>query len=775
MASASPTGAVQHYRELVEITRLITSSLDDSVVLDTVTKQAVRLLQADAAVLLLQEQGTLKVAAVHNLRVPAAAVRLPLGTGMMAALRDLGRVEGLAACVGVPLVVHRETIGVLAVYRRALEAPFEHDEELMAALADQAAIALANARVYRQSKAQADALRESEERFRLALDEAPIGVALVGLDGRFLRVNNVLCEIVGYSREELTSLTFQDITHPDDVGVDVALAQKLARREIPRYQLAKRYIRKDGASIDVLLSGSVVLRPDGTPLYYIAHVEDITVRKRAEAMVRQAQERYELALEGADLAAWDWNIETGEVIFNARWAEMGGGRLDEIRPHVDSWSSGVHPEDLPRVQRALTECFDGRIPSYESEHRVRTRSGEWLWVFDRGKIFARDEGGRPIRMVGTELDITERKRNERELARLFRRLQVVLEEAPVGIMLTYDGRTWQANGRAQALFDRRIDPSIAPSSYLDAILDADERPVPDDQFPGVRAVQGEKLEEIELRLRRPDGRLVPVLVNAAPIPGDATEPPGAVVAFEDLTAQKELERLRAEWSSVIAHDLRQPLSSITLSAEMVAEQAKGNPAVEQRIQQIRHAARRLHRMVQDLLDFSQLEASKLRLEREVVELSRLVSDVSARLGLEAPDRHLDVRVRGEPVFVNVDPDRLEQILENLLTNAIKYGDPGTPILVEVAPVGDAVGVSVTNLGVGIPADQVPHLFQRFHTIEEARRLGVRGIGLGLYITRALVEAHGGRIAVESTPGGATTFRFTLPVVERVAAATEVWW
>jgi len=137
--------------------------------------------------------------------------------------------------------------------------------------------------------------------------------------------------------------------------------------------------------------------------------------KRSQQQIRQSEERFELALRGADLGTWDWNIQTGEVIFNSRWAEMRGFRLEEIKPHVDSWRAGVHPDDWPHVQKAVTDHFQGLLPEYETEFRALTKSGNWIWVLDRGKVFSRDEKGQCLRMVGTELDITERRRLEEEL------------------------------------------------------------------------------------------------------------------------------------------------------------------------------------------------------------------------------------------------------------------------------------------------------------------------------------------------------------------------
>jgi PAS domain S-box-containing protein len=256
---------------------------------------------------------------------------------------------------------------------------------------------------------------DCEQLFRLALEEAPIGIAVVSLDGRFLRVNHALCEIVGYTCAELTQLTFQAITHPDDVDTDVAAARQLARGEIPRYQVSKRYIRKDGVSIDVMVSAGVARDPNGDAMYFIAHIEDISERKLAQDRIRQAEERYELALRGANLAAWDWNIVTGHVECNARWAELRGYRRDEIQPSFETWLSTIHPDDLSHVQRRLADFLDGKTLEFECEYRIKTKTGAWIWILDHANVFARDSTGRPMRMAGTELDITERKRLEQLL------------------------------------------------------------------------------------------------------------------------------------------------------------------------------------------------------------------------------------------------------------------------------------------------------------------------------------------------------------------------
>ncbi|MFC1724081.1 PAS domain S-box protein [candidate division KSB1 bacterium] len=138
-------------------------------------------------------------------------------------------------------------------------------------------------------------------------------------------------------------------------------------------------------------------------------------RKEAEKALEESEGRLELALKGADLGLWDWNIKTGEVVFNQRWAEMLGYSLDEIIPNVDSWYKLNHPEDVPLIEKALKDHFEGKTEIYETEHRMKTKSGEWKWILDRGRVFERDKKGNPLRATGTHLDITERKISEDEL------------------------------------------------------------------------------------------------------------------------------------------------------------------------------------------------------------------------------------------------------------------------------------------------------------------------------------------------------------------------
>ena len=644
-----------------------------------------------------------------------------------------------------------------------------------------------------------EALRESEERFRLALNEAPIGMALVGLDGHFLRVNNALCEIVGYSRDEIVGLTFQAITHPEDLDADLVLARRLARGEIPRYQLGKRYVRKNGAIVDIMLSASLVRAPDGAPLYYIAQIEDISARKRAEEALRRSEAQFrelidhasdavfiadlqgrytevnaaachmlgyareelvgktvvdlvgpeeatrltesrefllvpgrvevsEWTLKAKDgtlvpvevsakihadgrwvafvrdvserkrsqealrrseaslaraqrvarLGSWDWDLGTDEVTRSAELLEIFGlepGAVPSVRRSMRDY---IYPGDREGVARAVDDAArEGR--AYELEHRIVRADGSERVVLHQGEpVLA---GGRVVRMVGTLLDITERKRAEFEREQTLQWLRAVLDQIPVAVLLVHGahGERVEANRRTQALLGRPIERL---GEDVDRVRDTEGRPLRLEELPSMRALRGEHVDGAEYLMRHASGSLVPVRQSAVPIFDAAGSVQGAVVAIVDITAAQELERLRAEWSSVVAHDLRQPINTIVLSVQMLARAGDDAQRRGRLLGSVQAAARRLDRMVGDLMDLSRLEARRLELLRESTDVPAAVRAGVERVAQSAPDRRFDVVVHGDLPPAYADSDRVAQIVENLLSNAVKYGAPGTPVLVD---------------------------------------------------------------------------------------------
>jgi signal transduction histidine kinase len=347
-------------------------------------------------------------------------------------------------------------------------------------------------------------------------------------------------------------------------------------------------------------------------------------------------------------------------------------------------------------------------------------------------------------------------------------LMSIIEQMPEGVLiLDEQGHILMANAAAKSLRARESGGLDAfGNQLLFDLRRPSGEPLPWSDAPVVRALAHGELETgIELSLRTWEGRSVPVLASATPIRGNNGTPGGAVAIIRDISLLKELERQREEWTSLVAHDLRQPVSVIALALDALRHDTPGGPSEEQQepLQWIDTSVGKLRRMIEDLLDASRLEARQFRLERQPLVLAELVHESVRQMEGQAEGRPIRILATQEARTLG-DPLRLDQVLTNLLSNAVKYGTPHTPIDVEVTRVNEELRVSVSNEGPGIAPEELPQLFQRFHRTEGGRKQS-EGIGLGLYICKGLIEAHGGRFWAESVPGHRTTFSFSLPVLE----------
>ena len=261
----------------------------------------------------------------------------------------------------------------------------------------------------------------------------------------------------------------------------------------------------------------------------------------------------------------------------------------------------------------------------------------------------------------------------------------------------------------------------------------------------------------EFDLRRKDGTLVPVeaTMTVVPLPTE----PIVIGAFRDITERRAQARSQQEFLAMVAHDLRTPLTSMKGYIDLMHRRGVYN---ERFVSTIAAQAGRLDRLLNDMLDVTRLDAHRLELHRDSIDLAAVVrTSVTEAEGL-GPDHPIHVALPAEPVVGLWDADRIAQVVQNLLANAIKYSPTGGDIAVRVDDRGEAVAVSVTDRGIGIPASALPHLFDRFYRAENAKSGPAKGMGLGLYICKGLIEAHGGELTVASTLGQGSTFTFTLP-------------
>jgi len=256
-----------------------------------------------------------------------------------------------------------------------------------------------------------------------------------------------------------------------------------------------------------------------------------------------------------------------------------------------------------------------------------------------------------------------------------------------------------------------------------------------------------------------------VLRVAAPLVSEWGEMKGAVGAFWDMSRQAELERLKADLLAMIFHELRAPLSNLNASIEMLLHSTLGESARQEILEIMGAQGARLTRFVQEILDVARLESNEIKLDLQPLTLGPLVREVVELFLYPVATHHFEVRVPEGLPFVWGDKDKVETILRNLISNAMNYSAEGTIITISAEEQGGGVVVTVSDEGVGIPPEGLDRIFDRFYRVENPSLPKVRGTGLGLYIARLLVEAHGGSIWVESEVGVGSRFSFLLPKLE----------
>jgi diguanylate cyclase (GGDEF)-like protein/PAS domain S-box-containing protein len=256
------------------------------------------------------------------------------------------------------------------------------------------------------------ALEEAEKRFANAFDEAPIGMALVGLDGSFLRVNRSLPELVGYDAEELLALTFQDITHPDDLETDLELVRQVVAGERRSYRMEKRYVRPDEEEVWVNLSVSVVRDESGEPLYFVSQIEDVTERRRGQDALREAEDRFRSAFDEAPIGMAMNSLDGRFLRVNKAMSEITGYSREQLE--ATTYRSITHPDDVARNEAGIGEVIDGRVSAYRTEKRYIHSDGHVVPV-DLSSTVVRDGDGQPVHVLTQVQDITERKRFQGQL------------------------------------------------------------------------------------------------------------------------------------------------------------------------------------------------------------------------------------------------------------------------------------------------------------------------------------------------------------------------
>lgn len=357
-------------------------------------------------------------------------------------------------------------------------------------------------------------------------------------------------------------------------------------------------------------------------------------------------------------------------------------------------------------------------------------------------------------------------------------LLATLETVPAALMIfNVDGSVRLRNRAATEVFGIEPQNPELRRNYWDRFkrLAKDGSPILREHWISTRALNGEVIRNEELEIHHPDGRVFPIIASGAPLRNELGHVAGAIVAFQDISKLREVDRMKDEFVSIVSHELRTPLTSIRGSVQLVLDEPDSMPDPEHRmlLQIALNNCERLVRIINDILDVSKIESGNLSLRKKAVNVAELVRqsiDVVAGPAKNARVS-LDVKIPATVKPVMVDPDRIVQALVNLLSNAVKFAPADTTVTVTVTGSEHMVTVAVSDQGEGIAPENLNRLFRKFQQVDSSSSRRRGGTGLGLAITKALVEQHGGRIFVDSEVNKGTRFSFTLPTATSREAAS----
>ncbi|MCX5874658.1 MAG: PAS domain S-box protein, partial [Deltaproteobacteria bacterium] len=633
-----------------------------------------------------------------------------------------------------------------------------------------------------EEKAAAEFLKESEARYRSLFENMGSALAMYkaeqnGEDFILVDFNAAGEKIEKINRREVIGHSVLKVfPGVKEFGLFEVL-QRVWRTGEPEYHLVALY--KDDRT-EGWRDNYVYKLPSGE---IVAVYSDETRRIRAEEASKDSQERLDLALKGADLGAWDLDMLKGQAVVNERVLNIVGYRLDEIAPTLDFWQSLLHPDDIPHTLRAFEDHLAGHTDSYESEYRVKAKSGEYKWVSARAKAMKRDAGGRALRVTGTFQDITDRKKSDAALRESEERYRIVAD-------FTYHWEYW-VDGEGNFLY---VSPSceritgysaeefIGDPDLMHRIIHPDDRTEMLDHFHNVRKVVPLAVDTMDFRIIRRDGETRWIGHACQPVYGQEGQTLGRRVSNRDITERKTLEAQLLQSQKMeaigtlaggIAHDFNNLLQAVMGYTELLMGRKKqGDPELDH-LQKINNSGKRGADLVKGLMMFSrkvQPEFRPVDLNHEIVQVQKLLSHTIPKT------IKIDLRLSGELETVQADPSQMGQVLMNLGVNARDAMPDGGTLTIETANLeldkdycavhlevmpGPYVLLTVSDSGHGMEKETLSHIFDPFFTTKEVGK----GTGLGLATAYGIVKQHGGHITCYSEPGLGTTFKIYLPAIQ----------
>ncbi len=636
------------------------------------------------------------------------------------------------------------------------------------------------------------ALTNERTMLRTLINALPDLIWLKDAEGKYLSCNRRFEQFFGASLAEIAGKTDYDF-------VSRELADEFRRHDrsamlnnAPSVNEEEITFASDGHR-EILETTKVPMYTDEGKLIGVLGIgHDMTARKQSLLALENSEKQLRFVLQGAELGFWDWDIPSGAVERNARWAEMLGYSLAEIEQTPRQWSEFVYPEDRDQAWSSINAVLQGEAGVHRLEYRMLHKDGSIRWILDQASVILRDPDGRPLRMCGTHTDITPRRQAEQILRDSEARYRRLVENLPdiAYIRSSTRGILYLSPGAA-SIFGCSLPYLEAHPDYWCNAIHPDDREAVSTAVARLMAEQ--QPYRLEYRIRDLAGRWHWFLDRSISIEKDGEEyrVEGLAMDISEMKAiqneladyRQHLEHLVAErtreleqakqlaeaansaksaFLANMSQEIRTPLNAISGMAHILRRSGVSQQQAE-KLDRIESAGNHLLEIINAILDLSKIEAGKFSLEESPINLGAMIRDVAAMIGDKAAAKGLTLIVDVPPAIPGVlgDQTRLRQALLNYASNAVKFTEHGSIALrvraIEAGEQLQRVRFEVSDSGPGIAPEVLPRLFSAFEQADNSITRKYGGTGLGLAITRRIAELMAGCAGVDSELGKGSTF------------------
>lgn len=631
-----------------------------------------------------------------------------------------------------------------------------------------------------------DSLRESEEKFRNIFDHSPNGISITTLSGK-MSINKTFCQILGYTKDELALLEWQDITHVDCIENDQNHFNSILSEEITSAQWEKRYIHKNGSTVWADISATLQRDNAGIPLYLITSINDITERKNAEIALIDNEKHWRMAVAASPIPIMIHDEDGFVLQLSTGWTKYSGYTIDDI-PTISNWTERAHGGQSETAKNCINALFTITETNRMDGWMITTKDGSTrIWNFQTTPLGKSFNGKRVLHSLA--IDVTEQKAAEDKLRESEQFLKDAQTIANLGTyFLDVNTGFWKSSEILDEIFGIDTDYERSVEGWLN-LTHPDWKEIMLDYL--TNEVLGKRMAfDKQYQIIRQNDKAVRWIHGRGNLKVDNNnEIVSMLGTIQDITEQKEAEillkikneelviakgkaeesdRLKSSFLANMSHEVRTPLNSIIGFSELLNDPDFEWEIKEEFIKTIIEQGNNLLEIISDIMDLSMLDSNQIALRKERFAASSLMNDLYDNYHKRIQNKGIELRLNipdcCKNLVIESDIYRVNQVLSNLINNALKFTDKGF-IEFGYTLKDNYIEFHIKDTGIGIPSEFQQLIFERFVQVESSNTRKYGGNGLGLAISKNLAEILGGSIRLESETNIGSTFYFAITAIQ----------